>query len=179
MIIGLLGRSRVGKDTVAMCIVATLGTDNTCITRLSQPLKDATQSLYSFTKEQVEDGKKEEVDPRYGVTPRVCIQGLCDYMMTSHGVDFFSKQLFAKYDSAHFGNKHVIIPDIRYEHDIGEIQKRGGIVIKIERSCAQIPRHSWEDHIDGLKADHYIVNDTDVASLSNKVNQILCRNGLS
>lgn len=179
MIIGLLGRSRVGKDTVAQCIVATLGVENTCIARLSQPLKDASQALYGFTYEQVEDNKKEEIDPRYGVTPRVCIQRLCDHIMHIHGVDFFSRQLFGRFDTSYFGKRHVIIPDIRYEHDIIEIQKRGGIVIKIERPCMLIPRHTWEDHIDKLTGDHYVLNDADVDSLTDKVSQILYKSGLS
>lgn len=179
MIIGLLGRSRVGKDTAASVIVSVLGNEECTITRLSQPLKDAVRILYGFTKEQVEDEQKEMVDPRLGVTPRVCIQQLCDHIMERHGVDFFSRQLFRRYDKREYGYTHIIIPDIRYEHDIHEIRRRGGIVIKIDRPIAGVPMHPWESHIDGLKGDCTIVNDSDISTFKDKVNQILCNNGLA
>lgn len=181
MIIGLLGRSRVGKDTAATLILTNLGVENACIARLAQPLKDAVQCLYGFSQEQVEDQKKEEIDSRLGVTPRVCIQKLCEHMMHMHGADFFSKQLFSRYDTTGFSKKHVIIPDIRYEHDLHEIRKRGGIIIKIERPVThpQVPQHSWEEHIDGLMGDFLVLNDTDVATFQGRVSQILRNNGLS
>lgn len=181
MIIGLLGRSRVGKDTAAALILATLGAENICIARLAQPLKDAVQSLYGFTHEQVEDQKKEEIDTRIGMTPRVCIQKLCEHIMQMHGNDFFSKQLFSRYDHTGFATRHVIIPDIRYEHDLHEIRKRGGIVIKIERPSAHpmVPRHPWEDHIDNLSGDFCVENDSDVITFQRRISQILRNNGLS
>lgn len=180
MLIGLLGRSRVGKDTAANAITVALGADAIRITRLSQPLKEAAKALYGFSHEQVEDAQKELIDPRYGVTPRVCIQKLCEHIMHLHGVDFFSKQLYRQYDLRHFGHHHVIIPDIRYEHDIREIRSRGGIIIKIERPLsATIPRHEWESHIDELRGDYNVTNDAGISELEIKINQILCNIGLA
>ena len=173
MIIGLLGRSRVGKDTTASILVSILGSDNIAITRLSQPLKDAVQILYGFTHEQVEDAAKEIIDVRYNMTPRTCIQRLCDHMMKTHSVDFFSKQLFGRYDTGSFRQQHIIIPDVRYEHDIHEIRRRGGIVIKVERSGMDIPRHPWEDSIDALQGDVRIVNDKDIEWVREQVSQIV------
>ena len=73
ILIGLLGRSRVGKDTVADALVAALATFGARaeIWRLSQPLKDAVRSLYGFCENQIEGSEKELADPRYGITPRV------------------------------------------------------------------------------------------------------------
>lgn len=173
MIIGLLGRSRVGKDTVAKQVIAALGEDNTLVTRLSQPLKDAVRSLYGFTQEQVEDDLKEVVDPRYGISPRVCIQKLCMHIMDTHGKDFFSRQLYNQYDHGTFSKKVVIIPDVRYEHDIQEIRKRGGVVIKVLRTSPSIPLHPWEDNIECLQGDYEIQNNKDLHWLVDQVNQIL------
>jgi hypothetical protein len=178
MIIGLLGRSRVGKDTAASFIINTLGSEQACITRLSQPLKDAAKCLYGFTQEQVEDHKKEEIDQRLGVTPRVCIQKLCEHIMSLHGNDFFSKQLYSRYDTSGFGFKHIVIPDIRYEHDIHEIRIRGGIIIKIVRT-SDVPQHAWEDHVDSIHGDFLVANDSDITTLHTKISQILHNNGLS
>lgn len=173
MIIGLLGRSRVGKDTAAKCIITTLGDQNAVLTRLSQPLKDAVRVLYGFSHEQVEDHLKEVVDARYNTTPRVCIQKLCEHIMSLHGNDFFSRCLYSKYDNGHFDKKIVVIPDIRYQHDIHEIRKRGGIVIKIVRDNAQIPLHEWEAPIDSMTGDFIVKNNADIAWINTQINQIL------
>lgn len=179
LLIGLLGRSRVGKDTAAKCIIEAVGSENASIRRLSQPLKDAVCALYGFTSEQVEEEAKEVIDPRYGKTPRSCIQLLCDHMMQLHGRDFFSKQLFGRYDSGAFGDKYVIVPDVRFEHDISEIRKRGGIVIKVERNSPTIPHHAWEDKIDTLQGDVLVRNDGDIVTFQHEVSRIVHNKMLS
>jgi hypothetical protein len=179
MIIGLLGRSRVGKDTAASYIINVLGDHATELVRLSKPLKDAVQSLYGFTHDQVEGDAKELIDPRYGVTPRVCIQQLCEHIMTNHGRDFFSKHVYSKWDATSYDlRRHIVIPDVRYQHDIDEIRKRGGLVIKIMRTSSSIPLHPWEESIDQLFGHHTITNDADIASFHKSINQILCENEL-
>jgi ABC-type dipeptide/oligopeptide/nickel transport system ATPase component len=170
-IIGLLGRSRAGKDTAALFIMQILGQEHTHLARLSQPLKDAAQALYGFTHAQVESQSKEHIDPRYNMTPRMCIQKLCEHMMSLHGHDFFSQLLYKKYDSGGFHGKCLIIPDIRYEHDIAEIRKRGGVVFKVVRE--NVPCHPWENNIDGLHGDVTLYNNETPEKLQQQVEAVL------
>lgn len=173
-IIGLLGRSRVGKDTVANTIQNFYGHENTIVCRLSQPLKDAVKCLYGFTHEQVEGPQKESNQNEFGVAPRQCIQGLCDYIMERHGVEFFSNQLFAKIDHQLYAPKCVIIPDVRYPHDIEKIRARGGIVIKVTRDFQNdVPKHVWEDKIDAYQGDVTIHNAGSIHDLEQKLVQYL------
>ena len=95
-IIGLVGRSRVGKDTVAEYIIEQFNEYK--IERLSNPLKKAVCNLYNFTSEQVESNQKEEIDKRYGFTPREAIVSLTNYMMSIMDVDHFTKLLYNKYE---------------------------------------------------------------------------------
>lgn len=68
-IIGVLGRSRVGKDTFANVVVAE--SDGLYeVHRLSSPLKGACISLFGFTHAQVEGPEKERVDAGHGIRPR-------------------------------------------------------------------------------------------------------------
>lgn len=168
MIIGLLGRSRVGKDTVAAALVSALGSAK--IVRLSQPLKDAVRALYAFTEEQLETDAKEVVDVRYGVTPRAAIQELCGHIMKEHGVDFFTRRLYANVGGGDGGGGDggcIVIPDVRYAHDIAEIRRRGGIVVKITRdlAAAGYALHPWEAAIDTMESDVVIENIGSVAEL--------------
>lgn len=165
-IIGIMGRSRMGKDSVASCFLELLGPENATIYRLSKTLKQAACVLYDFREEDVEGPAKEVVDPRYGITPRTAIQGLCDFLMQKHGPHFFSKQVFHAYDRGAFQHQHVIIPDIRYPHDLTEIRQRGGVIIKITRPYGmEVPCHAWEAHIDQLQGDYCIFNQGDMHDL--------------
>lgn len=159
-IIGLLGRSRAGKDTVAAAL-CNLYPDHQ-IVRLSYPLKQAACHLYDYTMDQVEGPSKEYIDPRWQKTPRETIQSLTDYMMNYMGHDFFTRRLYTKY------NSNIIIPDIRYEHDIAEIKKRNGVVIKVERPVNTV-HHLFENHIDKLYGDFTIINDGTLDDLYTQV----------
>ena len=88
--------------------------------------------MYGYTPHQVESSEKEVIDIKWGITPRESMQSLTKYMMEKMGKDFFTKRLFNRYDMDVIP-RSIVIPDIRYVHDIHEIQKRGGIVIKIIR----------------------------------------------
>jgi hypothetical protein len=159
-IIGLLGRSRAGKDSVAAAL-CNIYPDYQLV-RLSYPLKEAACHLYDYTMDQVEGPAKEQIDPRWNKTPRQTIQSLTEYMMNYMGHDFFTRRLYTKY------NSHIIIPDIRYEHDILEIKKRQGVVIKVERPVNQV-HHLFENHIDQLQGDFTIINSGTLDDLYHEV----------
>ena len=162
-IIGLLGRSRAGKDTVA-AILCNLYPDYQ-IVRLSYPLKEAACHLYDYTMDQVEGPAKEQIDPRWQKTPRQTIQSLTEYMMNYMGHDFFTRRLYTKYTS------NIIIPDIRYEHDILEIKKKNGVVIKVERPVNSV-HHLFENHIDNLQGDFTIINNSTLDDLYKEVTSL-------
>lgn len=168
-IIGLLGRSRAGKDTIAEYICNQY--PNYQIIRLSYSLKKAACCLYDYTMDQVESSSKEAIDPRWNKTPRETIQSLTNYMMSYMSVDFFTKKLFHAYDNGKYSS-HIIIPDIRYPHDIEEIKRRGGIVIKVERPNNFV-QHSFEDHIDNLQGTVTIVNDKGIDDVHIKIKTVL------
>lgn len=163
-IIGLLGRSRSGKDTVANAILASHPQYQ--IRRLSAPLKQATQALYDFTPDQLETDQKEQLDPRWNKTPRQAIQALTEHMMQQMGHDFFTRRLYANLPP----NQPIIIPDVRYPHDIQEITKRNGIVLKVVRPGNPI-QHPFENHIDHLQGTHTLINDGSLQDLFNQISK--------
>jgi hypothetical protein len=168
-IIGLLGRSRAGKDTIAEFICNQHPEYQ--IIRLSYSLKKASCCLYDYTMDQVESSSKEVIDPRWNKTPRETIQSLTNYMMNYMGHDFFTKKLFQAYDQGKYSS-YMIIPDIRYPHDIKEIEQRGGIVIKVERPNNPV-QHVFENHIDALCGTITLLNDQGMDHLHQKTKAIL------
>jgi hypothetical protein len=147
-IIGLLGRSRSGKDTVAGILKDLFPAQDYSVVRLSAPIKDAARALFQLNDDQLEGGLKEVDDVRWGISPRKIFQTITDDTMKYMGADFFTRLLYSKYDNGFLG-KNIILPDIRYAHDIDEIHRRGGVVLKIVRDALPV-RYACEDHIDAV-----------------------------
>jgi dephospho-CoA kinase len=166
-IIGLLGRSRRGKDTIAEYIIKKYPVYKNI--KLAKPIKDAARSLYDFTYEQVEGAEKEIIDRRWNITPRDALVFITTSFMNKMGTDFFTRRLF---DNLAIDDK-VIISDLRYQNDIEEIKKRNGIVIKVLRDIE--PNHNWESHIDNFtdNINYTINNNGSLKDLYNQIDQII------
>jgi hypothetical protein len=136
--------------------------------RLAAPIKEAVCALYGFTPDQVEGPEKELYDPVIGTSPRAAMVHLTKTIMQENGIDFFSKRLFRDIDARLWSKPIIhIIPDVRYAHDLEEIRRRGGIVIKICRDTCV--RHAWEDPIDDLVGDITITNNGSLEDLRTAV----------
>ena len=151
MIIGLVGRSRSGKDTVATLLQELNPARPFAIARLSAPIKDAARALFQFTDQQIEGAEKEVVDPRWNVTPRQVFQSITEHTMNAMGTDFFTRVFYEKYDQGILP-PNVIIPDIRYDHDIQEIKRRNGLIFKVERDSLPVT-YDCENHLDAYTTD--------------------------
>lgn len=170
-IIGLLGRSRCGKDTVASIIKNALPEQNYRIVRLSAPIKEAARHLFSFDEDQIEGHRKEMVDDRWGVTPRQVFQTITTDTMKYMGQDFFTRVLYEKFDNGILGH-NIIIADLRFEHDIEEIKKRGGVVFKVVRTNPPV-KYACEDHLDNIQELPIIRNDKSIRYLKTQVKLLL------
>jgi hypothetical protein len=160
--IALLGKSRVGKDTVATILSSTLGFP---IVRLSSPIKDACHVLFDIPREDLDSEKKEVIDPRYGKTPRDLLVWMTHAVQNEFPSDFFFRRLLLNCPETCEG---LIIPDLRYEHDLDMIRREQALVIKIIRQGAPVI-HSHETHIDALSADVILKNDGELGEFEKQV----------
>ena len=176
-IIGLLARSRSGKDTVCDYLICSHPQLKIVKTRLAKPIKDAVAALYGFTTHQIEGDSKDVIDTYVGISPRTAMVSITNEVMRLAGKDWFSRRCFDGFDEQLERNsKHtIIIPDVRYEHDLEEIRKRGGIIIKITRNSANIPRYEWENKIDTMDSDYTLTNDDTLDDLYLQVDLIIER----
>ena len=99
---------------------------------------------------------------------------LTQSIRTFMDAEFFTRHLFDSWD----GLTPIVIPDVRYEHDIRAIRQKGGVTIKITRTSG--PRHDFEFGIDSLEADYEISNDGTVEEFKTKImNIITSGNGMA
>lgn len=184
-IIGILGRSRAGKDTMAtiLCELLTKKTPERTfeIQHIAKPLKDSITSMYSLTEDQMHGSLKDIVDMRYGHSPRELCMIWNNKLSHLHGSTFLIHRFFEKHDidqskpSSSLRSSHtsLIIPDVRFAHDCYEIRRRGGILVKIVRN--RFPMQlDQENHIDQMGADISISNDSDMDALKqNIIDQVI------
>jgi hypothetical protein len=156
-LIGLVGRARVGKDTVASFF-----SDEYKPVKLARPVKDACKALYDWTEDHVETDIKEVDDPRWGVSPRLAMIHLTQSIRTFMSADFFTQRFFRSWDGS-----PVIITDVRFPQDVNEIHSRGGITIKITRDS--VHKHDIEFGIDSLSTTYEIENNGTLDALRVKV----------
>jgi len=168
-IIGLVARSRSGKDTVADYIINKYPEINIIKRKLAGPIKNAAKELYGFNDEDLETNKKDIKIIKYNCSPRDVMVQITKTIMDLSGTDFFTNRLYNSRDK----NEITIIPDIRYIHDIERIHKEGGIVIKIERNLNDIVIYQNENNIEHMESDFTIVNNGTLDELYDQIDNIL------
>ena len=168
-IIGLVARSRSGKDTVADYIIDKYPEINIIKRKLAGPIKNAAKELYGFSDDDLETNLKDFKIEQYNCSPRDVMVQITKTIMELSGTDFFTNRLYNSRDK----NEITIIPDIRYSHDIERIHKENGIVIKIERNINDIVIYKNENNIENMEADYTIVNNGTFYELYDQIDNIL------
>lgn len=157
-LVGLVGRARAGKDTVA-------GLLGLPIVKLAQPVKDAIRVLYGWTDNHTEGHLKDLRDARFDVTPREAMVHLTDAMKKLNGPKFFSHRFLENWDG-----KSAIITDVRYQEDLDMLRKYGAVFVRIERQgCSN---HAHELPIDTLKVDYVIKNNGTISDLAEELTSL-------
>lgn len=157
-IIGLAGRARSGKDTVA-----TLFSRTHRIVRFAQPIKDAVKALYGWSDVAVETETKDTVDPYWGVSPRSAMQHVAQTTRMFVANDFFVKRLFDSWEG-----DAIVIADVRYKHEVDAIHEKGGITIKITREGTT--KHDIEFTVDELETTYQLSNNGTLDDLRRQIN---------
>ena len=159
-IIGLAGRARSGKDTVA-----TFFTKTHRVVRFAQPIKEAVQALYGWSDIATESGIKDVVDHKWGISPRSAMVHVAQSTRLFVANDFFVRRLFDSWKG-----DPIIIPDVRYKHEVDAIHARGGITIKITREG--IHKHDIEFTVDELETTHQVTNNGSLDGLRRQIDSL-------
>lgn len=166
-LIGLMGRCRSGKDTVASILMDLLQPNPYELVHIADGLKAAMRMLYGLHPSQLHGQSKDICDPRYGQSPRDICTLWGKFLMQTHGADFLTQRMFSQYDPR-ITSPGWIVADVRYQHDIDAIHRRGGVVWKVERTSLPF-KLEQEAHIDNLLVDGVIRNNADLGALRTEI----------
>lgn len=153
-LIGLTGRARAGKDTVADFLVAALGGYRYAF---ADPIRSMLVPLGVNLADPYWDGRKEEIIPALGVSPRRLMQTLG----TDWGRELINPDLWllmAQQRLLHYG-PGMIVSDVRFNNEAEWIRKHGGKIIHVHRPVAvSVESHVSEQGVDRSQEDILLFN---------------------
>lgn len=169
-VIGLHGRARAGKDTVANFILSHRGG---YLYSFADPIRAMLVPLGIDMSDPYWQARKEDVIPALGVSPRRLMQTLG----TEWGRQIINPDLWlilAKQRLLNFG-PGMVIADVRFENEASWVRSQGGRVIHIERpKNVAIEAHASEAGIEfkGEEGDIKIVNGGTLEDLQNTIREV-------
>ncbi|MAI64810.1 MAG: deoxynucleotide monophosphate kinase [Alteromonas sp.] len=168
MIIGLTGKARSGKDTVAAHLQEAYKFHHYWF---SKPMKDACRSMFGWGDEHLYGELKEEVDQRYGISPRVALQTLG----TEWGRNTINSDLWILRAQKEIEqHENIVISDCRFDNEAAAVISSGGIVIEIVRQdINQVAAHSSESGISSSLINYQIENNGTLPELYRSVDKFL------
>ena len=170
-VIGLHGRARSGKDTVANFILAKRGG---YIYSFADPIRAMLMPLGIDMRDPYWQDHKEDVIPALGTSPRRLMQTLG----TEWGRDIVNPELWlilAKQRLMNFG-AGMIVADVRFENEAEWIRSQGGRILHIERPDAKVVAEHVSESGVVFKPDEgdvKIMNGGTLQELQNAVHGVL------
>jgi hypothetical protein len=180
-IIGLCGRSRVGKTTSAEILSSLTNYHRNAfatILKRTVAIMFAPEGTQTITEE-----LKPQICPITNTTYARLLQLVGQGMKSSLGVDVWTKILFQKAINPSINKGHgIIIEDIRFPIEAKYIRDAGGIIIKISRQLAILndgrnPKD--EDITDTIEADYEILNNGTIQDLLIQLSSMIRDIGLT
>ena len=168
MIIGLTGKARSGKDTVAEHLAVAHGFHHYWF---SKPMKDACRSMFGWDDAHLYGDLKEVVDPRFGISPRVALQTLG----TEWGRNTINSDLWILRAQKEMEQHDcIVISDCRFDNEAEAVLASGGIVIEVSRAdISEVAAHSSENGISSKLVTFRIDNNGTLQDLYKSVDNLL------
>lgn len=143
-LLGLAGKARAGKDTIADYVCKNLGYEHYWF---SKPLKEAARHMFGLNDAQLYGELKETVDRRWKKSPREILQ----LLGTEVARDMFHKDLWIMRATQEFTRCEqpgMVISDIRFENEATWVREAGGVVVHVRRPNApSVRKHITESGI--------------------------------
>jgi len=170
MIIGITGRARSGKDTIANYLVHAHGFVRIAF---ADELKRMVNGLFGWEEKHGWGSLKDVVDPKFGFTPRRAYQLFGTDFIRALNKDFWLHTLERK---GVVKDPRVVIPDVRYPNEAGWCRIHGVMWgVKRDESDARRVDHTSEAFVTTIlkKCSVVFENNGSIDDLSSKIDQYL------
>lgn len=174
VMIGIAGRAGAGKDTLADHIIA--GNPSYMKASLATPIKHALNTMFGWKPFQWEDRAwKETVIPEFGFSPRTAAQTLGTEW---RDVVDPTKMLWCKaldIRLAFWRVENIVIPDVRFKHEVDWIHSHKGIVVYIHSTkfAGISSTHASENELSALQCDYVLLNNGTIQEMKSDFNNTM------
>ena len=165
-IIGIAGPARCGKDTAANYIISQ--TSGSKKASFADPIKEMILGGLGLRTDQVYGDAKDELDTRYGCTPRHMMQTLG----TEWGRQMVNGEIWVKAMETR-AIPGMIIPDVRFENEAKFIRQRGILIHIAGRGRTITTDHVSENGVIMQAGDYVIDNDGSPADFEKQIERFL------
>lgn len=168
-LIGVAGRARSGKDTVANFIVAAIGGYRYSF---ADPIRAMLAPLGVDMSDPYWQARKEESIPALGVSPRRMMQTLG----TEWGRQLINPDLWLimAHQRLLQNGPGMVISDVRFDNEAAWIRKHGGRIIHVIRPDTKaVEAHASEDGIEMQDTDARLFNSGTLEELQLSVRELL------
>lgn len=173
-IIGLTGKARSGKDTVADYMVTNYGVSKV---GFADELKVKVMEDFNLSWEQIYGNDKEKIVMKYLKTPREILQHMGTEAYRAMYDDFWVEKLYNKLVSGKVKTSGgIVITDVRFPNEVKFIKDIGGVVIQIIRENKDeingIKNHSSESSLDNQMFDLVLENNGTIIELYDSIYEL-------
>lgn len=159
MIIGIHGKARTGKDTIAKHLINKY---NFIRYAFADPIKETINPLFGWNERHSDGELKEVIDPKWEFSPRQAYQKFG----TEFGRALNNNLWLIVAEDRIDKNKNYVISDVRFENEATFIRRNGGIVIHVFSNRAQdVNEHISESGINIDIKDIAITNNGTIKEL--------------
>ncbi len=149
VLIGICGKKLCGKDTIGNYLEEIYGYKKL---HIAYPLKKICKEIFGFQDDQLFGNKKEDIDPRWNVTPRQCFQFVGTFfrenmkeLIPDLKSGFWVHRFEHEYVLMKQMYRNIVICDVRYQDEIDMIISLGGYIINVERDTNIEDEHQSEN----------------------------------
>lgn len=177
-VIAICGLKQSGKDTIADFLVSQYGYKKV---RIAETLKEMCTMLFGLNQDQIEGSMKDQVDTRWGVSPRQIMQFFgtevmqyqIQHLIPNTGRTFWIKSLLER----HAHESTIVISDLRFIHEWEMIKQKYGqnaLILKVvnPRTLNEDDKHVSEQEWLDIPAEREIVNDSTIEALHAKISEL-------
>lgn len=179
MVVALTGRKRSGKDEAAKAFVERGFTKYA----FADPIRKAVADFFLWDESYFNTEKKEQIDPRWGLSPRHVMQNIGTEWGQFHLMGTFEqfrettgRRLWAnrfKYLCLNSPDTNWVVSDMRFLHEAEAIRELGGSIVKVvDPSSEGKDTHASETEIDAIEHDYKIVNGATLEDLHKMADMI-------
>lgn len=161
MMIGLVGKARCGKSSVADILVNEFGYQKF---PMAGAIRKAILIALPFLEAKYLNTEKEVEIPELKVTGRQLLQSMGHDWGRGNNRDMWIKAHRYEIDLMKIDFRKVVVDDVRYDNEMDYIHRRGGRIIGVDRPYMEgVKTDSWREHpseagVNIDKIDHWITN---------------------